>query len=264
MPGDYPADGARKPCGALTTSLSAPEYHGLVTLRSAPIDYPRHVREVVATAVGAEHRRDAPVGHGGGPAGNAQLTALVGLVLLVLFFVEGLTLVSVHRLISWHIAVGAALVPVVLLKTFTTGWRIVRYYTGQRDYRTAGPPPLVLRLLGPLVVLTSLALLGTGLALIAVGPDATFRSLLSAGPLQVSALTLHQAAFAAWFVVLTVHVLARTIPALQLAGQRTGAPAVPGRASRLVVLVLTLASGVGVGAAVLAAASSWTSYVAGW
>ena len=66
----------------------------------------------------------------GVPPGNARLTAWTGLVLLVLFLAELVTLLDVSGLISWHLALGVALGPPALLKTTTTGWRVVRYYTG--------------------------------------------------------------------------------------------------------------------------------------
>src|SRR5206468_8010135 len=67
------------------------------------------------------------------------------------------------------------------------------------SYRRAGPPPLLLRLLGPLVVLTSLAVLGTGLALIAHGSKEGGRLGSFAG-FRLGALTLHKAAFVLWLV----------------------------------------------------------------
>ncbi len=105
-----------------------------------------------------------------GPERNLRLTALTGAVLLVLLAVEGFTLLSLRAMLSWHIFVGILLVPVVLLKLGSTGYRFFRYYTHRPDYVRAGPPPLLLRLLGPVVVLSTLALLATGIALIAVGP----------------------------------------------------------------------------------------------
>ena len=60
-------------------------------------------------------------------------------------------MLSLHSMLSAHILIGAVLVPLVLLKTATTGWRILRYYVGSKAYRIAGPPPLLLRVLGPLV-----------------------------------------------------------------------------------------------------------------
>lgn len=43
---------------------------------------------------------------------------------------------------------------------------MLRYYRGDEGYKTSGPPPLLLRLLRPLVVLTSLTLLVTGTTLV--------------------------------------------------------------------------------------------------
>jgi hypothetical protein len=130
-----------------------------------------------------------------GPGQNLRLTALTGVVLLVLLAVEGFTLISLRSLLSVHIFVGILVVPVVLLKLGSTGYRFFRYYTHRADYVRAGPPSLPLRLLGPIVVLATLALLGTGLALIAVGPGSGF------------VLLLHKASFVVWLGALGVHVL---------------------------------------------------------
>src|SRR5690349_11713993 len=117
----------------------------------------RHVSETVSVALGREHRHDPVLARTGGPAGNAVLSAWTGLVLLVLGVAELLTLINIRGLISWHVAVGALLIPPALAKTASTGWRIVRYYRGSPAYAEAGPPPLPLRLLGPVVVVSTLA-----------------------------------------------------------------------------------------------------------
>ena len=57
----------------------------------------------------------------GGPAGNAVLTAWTGLTLLVPGVAELLTLFDVRGLITWHVAMGALLVPPALVKTGSTG-----------------------------------------------------------------------------------------------------------------------------------------------
>lgn len=54
---------------------------------------------------------------------------------------------------------------------------------------------LLLRFLGPLVVVTTLAVLGSGLALIALGPDSTHTSLIAVAGLRLTPLTIHQATF---------------------------------------------------------------------
>lgn len=124
------------------------------------------VMDTLRAAAGRYHRDDPTAPGNGGPAGNARLTAWTGLLLLVLSLAELVTLINVGGLIGWHIVIGVLLVPPALLKTASTGWRIVRYYRGNPDYRHAGPPPMLLRILGPGVVLSTLGLLASGLMLI--------------------------------------------------------------------------------------------------
>ena len=75
---------------------------------------------------------------------------------------------DVRDLISMHVFVGMLLVPFVTVKIASTGYRFVRYYRGDVAYTRKGPPPLPLRLLGPVVVVTTIALLGTGVAALLV------------------------------------------------------------------------------------------------
>ena len=63
----------------------------------------------------------------GNPDGNARLTAAVGLLVLAPVVVELATmLLGVHTFMSAHVFVGLALIPAVLLKLASTGWRFVR------------------------------------------------------------------------------------------------------------------------------------------
>lgn len=197
------------------------------------------------------------MGASGGPAGNARLTAWTGLVLLVLFVAELVTLLDVRGLISWHLALGVILVPPALLKTATTGWRFVRYYAGRAPYRQAGPPPLLLRVLGPLVVAATLGLLATGLALVLLGEPASRQALVSLPGLRVDTLTLHQGAFVVWAGVTGLHVLARIWPAWQLT--RTTRPSVPGARRRGAALIAALAVSVACAGWVLANENGWGS-----
>jgi hypothetical protein len=178
------------------------------------------IDEVLAEAVGQGRRRDPVLPRSGGPAGNARLTAWAGLVLLVVICAELVTLLDVTGLMRWHVGVGIVLTALALLKTASTGWRIVRYYTGSQTYVRAGAPPLLLRLLGPLVILATLSVLGTGFALIAIGQDVSRRELFGVLGQRVSPLTLHQAAFIVFAVVAGLHLLARLVPAGLLAGGR--------------------------------------------
>jgi hypothetical protein len=221
---------------------------------------------VVAEATGRTHRHDEAL-PGGGPAGNARLTAWVGLVQLVLFAAEMVTLLDVRGLVSWHVAIGIALIPPALVKTGTTGWRIVRYYTGNRPYRRAGPPPMLLRVLGPLVVLTTLAVLATGVLLIAIGSSAGRQSLVTVAGHTLDMTSLHKAAFILWAGATGLHVLARLFPALQLTIARLSSPrpasAVPGRYRRGGVIAVTLVAAVIAGVVTVAAVdlSAWHARV---
>jgi hypothetical protein len=212
--------------------------------------------ELWATATGHAHRDDPVRQRTGGPAGNARLTAWTGIVLLPLFLAEVATLVSVHRLISWHIVIGTLLVPPALLKTASTGWRISRYYTRHQPYVEAGPPPLLLRLLGPLVVATTLALLGSGLALIAMGPSSRHTALLAIAGQRISVLTLHQLSFIVWSGATAIHLIARAIPAARLTAGSHRSP-VPGGLARLLTLTATLVAGAFTAWAVLSASHAW-------
>jgi hypothetical protein len=221
---------------------------------------PTALDDLLSTAVGSAHRDDPVLPVTGGPAGNARLTAWTGLILLVVFLVECATLVSVGHFITLHILIGAFLIPLVVLKTGTTGWRIVRYYVGSAEYRQAGPPPTFLRLLGPLVVFTGLAVLGSGLALVALGRS-SFTSIVTVAGFRINALTIHQASFAAWLVVTGLHVLGRTVPALKVAmAAPAGARKVPGARSRAVALVVTLLAGVAVSLLVVHLSGGWTHH----
>ena len=56
---------------------------------------------------------------------NARLTAVMGLVLLVLLPVEGVTLLSLRSLLTVHMLVGVALIPPIALKLASTGYRFM-------------------------------------------------------------------------------------------------------------------------------------------
>jgi hypothetical protein len=132
----------------------------------------------------------------GGAEGNARLTAVTGAVLLVLFAAEGVTILAVRQLLTLHFFFGMLLIGPVLLKICSTGYRFVRYYSGAAEYRRKGPPAPLLRLLGPFVIVLSVAVIGTGVMLGYAGRNI--------GPW----LFLHKATFVLWFGAMTIHVLA--------------------------------------------------------
>ena len=125
-----------------------------------------------------------------GPPGNERLTASAGLALLILLAVETLTTLSLRSYLPVHIFLGLLLLPPLALKLASTGWRFLRYYTGNKPYRLEGPPQLLLRLLAPLLVASTLSLFGSGVALIVAGHGG--------GTL----LTLHAVSFGVWGVVM--------------------------------------------------------------
>jgi hypothetical protein len=146
------------------------------------------------------------------------------------------------------------LVPLVLLKTATTGYRFTRYYTGDPTYTGRGAPHPILRITGPLIVLSSLALLGTGIALIALGRSAGHPYLV-----------LHQATFVIWIALMGVHVLGHARETLTLAGadwqerdyRGEVEHRVAGARARLSLLVVTVAVGLVLGIASLSWVGTW-------
>jgi hypothetical protein len=219
---------------------------------------PAILTDTLRAALGQVHRDNPVAPRTGGPAGNARLTAWTGLVLLVLALAELITLINVGGLISWHIVIGTLLIPPALLKTASTGWRIARYYRGNSEYRQAGPPPMLLRILGPGVVASTLGLLASGLVLILLGRDKSRTILFQVLGQRVDWLTLHQGLFIVWAVLTGLHVLARLIPALQL----TGVPkrrnlAVDGSRSRSAILIGSVVIAALSAVLVLSASGSW-------
>src|SRR3954468_21657885 len=108
---------------------------------------PRLIEDVLHEASGRAHRRNAVTSPSGGPAGNAVLVAWTGLLLLVLIAAELITLLDVRGRADWHVGIGVLLTPVSLLKTIGPAGRIRRYSPRHEPYRTAGPPPTLLRVL---------------------------------------------------------------------------------------------------------------------
>lgn len=202
-----------------------------------------------AERLAPQHRRPVPAA---GVEGNEKLTAWTGALLLVGFAIEGFTILSLNRLLFLHFLVGLLLIGPVLLKIGTTMYRFARYYAGSLPYVRKGPPSPVLRVLGPLVILTSVAVIGTGTVLAVVGRNASW-------------LFLHKASFVLWFGVMTVHVLnyAPRLPRMLTSRSADGAAsggqpaAVPGGAGRWLLLAGSLAAGVGVAAVTMRMSPSW-------
>lgn len=225
-------------------------------------------QDALETALGRSHRQDEVRGRTGGPASNARLAASTGLLLLALSLAELVTLISINRLIEWHLALGAALIAPAAFKTAVTGWRLLGYYTAAGPsgpaYKKAGPPPLLLRLLGPLVVVSTALLLGTGLWVVYLGPEGSRRPQLPGGLFGVNVITFHQGSFILWAVATGLHVLGRFIPALQLTVIRVaGAPVARGVALRWLSLACATLISIASVVLILQHTGGWVSAMAG-
>jgi hypothetical protein len=199
------------------------------------------------------HRR-AVADSTGRAEGNERLTAMTGAVLLVLLAAEGVTILLKRQLLTEHFFIGMLLVGPVLLKLGSTGYRFVRYYAGSAPYVRKGPPALLLRLLGPVVILTSVGVIGSGIALALVGP----------GPSPW--LFLHKATFVLWFGATSIHVLwyAPRLPRLLSARSATWDRArvtLAGAGRRWLLLTAALAVGLMIALATYHLAGNWTSFM---
>jgi hypothetical protein len=122
---------------------------------------------------------------------------MTGAVLLVLLAVEGFTILRIGRLLTLHFFLGMLLLGPVALKAGSVIYRFARYYSGNAPYRRKGPPAPLLRLLGPVIILLTAAVFGSGVMLAVTGPGG-----------RGSWLFLHKASFVLWLCAMAVHVLA--------------------------------------------------------
>jgi hypothetical protein len=182
------------------------------------------------------YRTTEPEATRDGVAANARLTGAAAAALLVLLAAEGATIPFLGPLLGPHIFIGLLLIPPVLLKMGSTGYRFVLYYAGSPAYVRKGPPATPLRVMAPGVVLTTLALFGTGVAL------------LFAGPPSNTLLFAHKLSFIAWVVLMTVHVLGHLleVPSLAMPDWRRNGPPearLAGGGARVMALFASILAG---------------------
>lgn len=146
-------------------------------------------------------RTPAPAPRSGGAEGNERLTAITGAVLVILLAVEGYTILRIGRLLTLHVFLGMLLLGPVSLKAGSVLYRFARYYTGAGPYRRKGPPAPLLRVIGPINMLLTACVFGTGIMLAVTGPNN-----YSGG--DTSWLQLHRLSFIAWLFFMAIHVLA--------------------------------------------------------
>jgi len=188
-----------------------------------------------------------PASAAAGAEGNERLTAWTGAVLLLGFAAEGFTILDVHWYMKWHILIGYALLVPVALKVASTGYRFGRYYTGTPAYVRKGPPRIVLRVLGPFLVLLTLGVLLTGVGLMFF--DGHHRQLEM----------LHKLSFLGWVGVTTVHVLAYVwrLPRLMLADVLGRGTARTSALGRIALAAGSGAVGLGIGVLLLPWITDW-------
>jgi len=184
----------------------------------------------------------------GGSAGNEVLTNATAVVLTLLLIAEGITILWIGGLRTEHMFIGMALIPPVLLKLGSTGYRFARYYLSTPAYREKGPPFLPLRLLAPVLVLTTLLVFASGVVLLIDGHKSN------------TLFTLHKVSFILWGVLFGVHFLAhlqRMLGSLLGDWTRAGRRRVPGAELRLGLVVAATGGGVALAIAVLPLITGW-------
>jgi hypothetical protein len=120
------------------------------------------------------------------------------------------------------------------------------YYTGSAAYVRRGPPALLQRVTGPFVILTTVAVLGTGIMLAVEGPG------------NGSWGRLHHLSFFVWVVVIVIH-LASYVPKLpgKLSGRVDDPQLLAARATRWLLLSGSLAGGLGLAFATYHLSAKW-------
>lgn len=188
----------------------------------------------------------------GGAEGNERLTAMTGAVLLILLAVECYTILRISRLLTLHVFLGMLLLGPVALKAGSVLYRFVRYYTGSAPYRRKGPPGLLLRVIGPVIMLLTACVFGSGIMLTVTGP--------SYGP-PTGWLLVHRLSFLAWAFFIVIHLLAYVprLPRLLTAEVRGGSALalLGGRGTRLALLIASLIAGLVIALLTVHLAGKW-------
>jgi hypothetical protein len=178
----------------------------------------------------------------GGIDGNAALTSTVAIVLTALLLAEGVTIIDMGGLRTPHMLIGLVLVPPLLVKLASTGYRFARYYTGAVVYREKGPPVMLLRALAPLLVATTISIFVTGIALLIDGRRSD------------ALIEAHKVSFIVWAVVFGVHFLGH-LPTMVRWVARTAS--VPGTRLRLALVSASVVGGIGLAVIAAGAISRW-------
>jgi hypothetical protein len=153
-------------------------------------------------------------------------------------------------LLSIHMLVGLVLIPPILLKLGSTGYRFTRYYTQSRPYREKGPPALPMRLLAPVLAVTTVGIFVTGVWLLALGHKSD------------QMVFFHKLFFFAWAGVFAIHFLVyapRALRSLASDWGRSSAQRAPGTGLRGMIVAASLGAGIALALTLASAISGWQS-----
>ncbi len=185
----------------------------------------------------------------GGTEGNELLTSATAVALTLLLAAEGVTILRLGGLLTEHMLVGMVLIPPVLLKLGSTGYRFERYYAAARAYREKGPPLLPLRFLAPVLVVSTLVVFATGVVLLLIGHRSG------------TVLLLHKVSFIVWGACFAAHLLSylpRVWRSLRADWTAARAQRIPGSGIRTAILAGSIGAGVALALAVLPIIDTWS------
>jgi hypothetical protein len=183
-----------------------------------------------------------------GTEGNELLTSAAGAVLTTLLIAEGITILWLRGLRIEHMFIGLVLIPPIVLKLGSTGYRFARYYTGAPLYRAKGPPQLPLRLLAPFLVITTVLVFASGVALLLIGHRSGV------------VLELHKVSFIVWGACFGAHFLwylPRAWTTLVTSLRASRAERTPGSALRGLLVSASIGGGLALALALLSLIQSW-------
>ncbi|WP_298344364.1 hypothetical protein [Ferrimicrobium sp.] len=184
----------------------------------------------------------------------ARLLALLGSVLFIGLAIEGVTVVFIGQLIALHVVLGLILLPIMAYKIIVATYRFAMYYLGAPDFKHAGPPELVLRVVGPLLVVTTVILMVSGIILVYARPNT---------PTAALWLNIHRDDFVAWFALMVFHVLAyvrRAVGTSSYDLRYSRYHSLIGRQGRLISIVLAVIIGGLLAWAIFPAVAHWSSF----
>ena len=176
---------------------------------------------------------DGPEDADPGVLANERITSLTGALLVVLLVMIGVTVLSVRQLLPQHFLLGFLLIPPLLLKMASTGYRFVRYYTRDPSYRRTGPPRLLLRLIAPVVVISTVALFVTGIELWLFG--------LRFGSIWIEA---HKLSFMVWLPATGIHVVGHLVQTGEAVAEEVTSGAVDRTLTRRSLVAGSLLAGI--------------------